>query len=429
MPYCKSNIEESVYFEILRAEQTRALILGFISLIVSIFTAVVFISLPDTVAEIVDIKAVRFIVVGILFLFSFREFGAYIILKKMLELKKHYPIELRYLGYLFEVSIPTLIIWLVSFEVDNAVVLFTPITYFYFIIIILSTLSLDWRLCLFTGIMASLQLGITSYFLLDIFRFDAGMEFFADSVTHYGKNILLLCAGFSAGFVTRQLRKRIINSFKMADERAKVVNMFGQQVSPEIVDYMMNSDDEDKSQHKFVCVMFLDIRGFTPFTENKSPEEVIQYQNKVFGFMIDIIIEHYGIINQFLGDGYMATFGAPISKGNDSQNAFSAAVKIINEVNRRSETGEIPNTKIGIGLHSGDVVAGNVGTEKRKQYSISGSTVVIAARLEGLNKTYNSCLLISEEVFNNIEYNGTYEKIGPVEIKGREKPINVFKMA
>jgi class 3 adenylate cyclase len=228
------------------------------------------------------------------------------------------------------------------------------------------------------------------------------------------------------------------------ENREKVLSMFGQQVSREIVDELLAESSESKkvldelspdifestSRRKYVCVMFLDIRDFTALVEKKEPEEIISYQNDVFGFMIEIINKHHGVINQFLGDGYMATFGAPASWGNDCQNAVNAAVEIVKMVNEKSESGEIPTTRIGIGLHAGNVVTGNVGTSLRKQYSITGNTVILASRIEQLNKKFNSQLLISEEVLNNIKEDGiSPESLGSVEVKGREKPIHIYKLS
>jgi adenylate cyclase len=125
----------------------------------------------------------------------------------------------------------------------------------------------------------------------------------------------------------------------------------------------------------------------------------------------------------------MATFGVPESKGNDSENAFLAASDIIHKVNKKSREGDIPETRIGIGLHTGKVVVGNVGTSLRKQYSITGNAVIIASRIEQLNKIYSSQLLISEEVIKNsaMDTKGL-KSLGPVELKGREKPVNLFKI-
>ena len=136
--------------------------------------------------------------------------------------------------------------------------------------------------------------------------------------------------------------------------------------------------------------------------------------------MIDIILKYNGVINQFLGDGYMATFGIPFSRGKDVQNALEAAKEIINRLKLNIESGELPDIKIGIGLHAGDVVAGNVGTEQRRQYSVSGNTVIIASRIEQLNKKFGSQLLISREILDKAETEGLEaEDLGEVPVKGQ----------
>ena len=207
----------------------------------------------------------------------------------------------------------------------------------------------------------------------------------------------------------------------------KIKTLLDQQLSTEVAQELISETDETKIQRKLVCVMFLDIRGFTNFAENRKPEEIIEYQNNVFGFMINTVYKHNGIINQFLGDGFMATFGVPESKGNDSENAFLAATEIIHQVNDKSLSGEIPETRIGIGLHTGKVVVGNVGTSLRKQYSITGNAVIIAARLEQLNKEYSSQLLLSEEVLQNASMDKkSLNSLGLVELKGRKKPVHIF---
>jgi adenylate cyclase len=213
------------------------------------------------------------------------------------------------------------------------------------------------------------------------------------------------------------------------DNRKKVINIFGQQVSKEIVDELLGNVTAEATKKVFVCIMFLDIRDFTPKMEKKEPEEIIDYQNSVFGFMIEIINKHKGIINQFLGDGYMATFGAPVSSGNNCRNAVNAALEIIERIDEKNSDGSILNTKLGIGLHAGEVVAGNVGTQVRKQYSITGNTVILASRIEQLNKKFNTQILISEEVLKNCDSKDfECENLGPVKVKGREKPIIIFKV-
>ncbi|MGB0929535.1 MAG: adenylate/guanylate cyclase domain-containing protein [Chitinophagales bacterium] len=214
------------------------------------------------------------------------------------------------------------------------------------------------------------------------------------------------------------------NDLKEAENRIK--NLLSQQVSKAVANELLAADGEQKIEKRFVCVMFLDIRNFTPFVEKLSPEEIIGYQNDVFGFMMDAIIQRKGIVNQIMGDGFMATFGATQSTGNDCMQAYLAAREIMDTVRKKSTSGEIPPTKVGIGLHAGYVVTGNVGTKNRKQFSVTGSSVIIAARLEQLNKKYKSTMVISKDVFKelpadvqpNVEFKETM-------VKGMSDPIEV----
>ncbi|MEM7106716.1 MAG: adenylate/guanylate cyclase domain-containing protein [Bacteroidota bacterium] len=216
---------------------------------------------------------------------------------------------------------------------------------------------------------------------------------------------------------------------QLVQAEKKIKKLLGQQVSDDIAQALLNEDSGNITS-KFVCIMFLDIRDFTPFAASRKPEEIIAYQNDVFGFMIEIVSAHHGVINQFMGDGFMATFGAPVSYENDVENAYNAANEIVKEVNRKSQQGEIPPTRVGIGLHAGDVVAGNVGTEVRKQYSVTGNTVITAARIEQLNKTYQTQLLISSSVYERLSVNGALNDFAvETKIKGRKDPITIYKVA
>ena len=164
-----------------------------------------------------------------------------------------------------------------------------------------------------------------------------------------------------AGFVSSRIRAQILNSFHSLEERNRVVNMFGQHVSPAVVERLLQQDVEVRGEVRNVCVMFLDIRDFTTFSETREPVDVVDYLNSLFVFMIDGVNRHHGIVNKFLGDGFMAIFGAPISSDDDRQNAVRAAREIVDEVHARTQDGTIPPTRIGIGLHAGMAVTGNVG--------------------------------------------------------------------
>jgi class 3 adenylate cyclase len=223
-----------------------------------------------------------------------------------------------------------------------------------------------------------------------------------------------------------------LNSTKGKLERAekRIVKLLRQQVSGGVAKALLSGDEENRVAQKFVCVMFLDIRDFTPMAEQMNPEELIAFQNKVFGFMIDAVERNHGTLNQLLGDGFMATFGAPVSHGNDCQNAFNAALEILTELKDRNKSGALPKTKVGIGLHAGDVVTGNVGNEARKQYSVTGNPVITASRVEQLNKEYKSQLIITQEVYDKLDQHiGTDADFIEVHVKGRSAPVRIMKIA
>lgn len=145
--------------------------------------------------------------------------------------------------------------------------------------------------------------------------------------------------------------------------------------------------------------------------------------------MIDIVQTHKGVINQFLGDGFMATFGAPVAIDNSSQEATEAALEIIDKIQSEYLKKVIPKTRIGIGLHYDEAVTGNIGSAVRKQYSITGKVVIMASRIEQLNKKYGTTLLISKEVYtqlNNTTQN-RFEWLETAKIKGSEKLVSLYK--
>lgn len=209
----------------------------------------------------------------------------------------------------------------------------------------------------------------------------------------------------------------------------KIEGLFGQQVSEEIAAEMIGSEKEIESKPYNATIMFMDIRDFTLFADSKPPSDVAHFQNTVFGALMNIIKNQHGVVLQLLGDGLMAVFGAPIATQHHAQNAVNASYDIVKKIDTLILEGRIPKIKVGIGLHSGDIIAGNLGNSVRKSYSLTGKNVIIAARIEPLNKKFNSQFLISESVYKNIQKdNIEAEDMGQIPLKGIEHPIKVYKL-
>jgi len=214
-------------------------------------------------------------------------------------------------------------------------------------------------------------------------------------------------------------------------ERDQLMGIFGQFIAPELVREIAEKGADLTSQRRFVCIMFLDIRGFTTFAETRDPAEVVDYIDTLLGFMAEIVQRHHGIIHQFQGDGFLAFFGAPLSHGNDCLNAVRAARELIARIDAEVAGGRISPTRAGIGLHAGDVVAGTIGSALHREYAVTGDPVNLASRIEGLNKRFHSQILVSAEVLHRAAMagDGGIDDLGEIDIRGRAGAVHIYKLA
>ena len=356
------------------------------------------------------------------------------ILRKILEKKKHqikkYIRRLRFVNAVFEASIPTAAIILLTFFLDPIVAVNSPAVFLYFVFILVSILDLDFKVCAVVGIVTASEYLFVSLYFLESFNSVTTLEIFVLPISYIAKSMIMLVSGLAAGAIAIHIRKKIIGSLETIQERNELEKAFGQQVSKEVVDEFIQNNLTITSRERKATIMFLDIRDFSNFCEGKTPEEINKYQNEVLSFMIDIVTNHRGIINQILGDGFMATFGAPVEDEKHTDNAVKAANEIIRQLNFNNEEGKIEKTKVGIGIHCGEVVTGNVGTEERMQYSVTGNTVILASRLEQLNKEFNSSIIVSKDVIDNVNIEDIeHQSLGNVTVKGFANPIEVYKLS
>ncbi len=159
--------------------------------------------------------------------------------------------------------------------------------------------------------------------------------------------LLLYVALFTIFFRAYQRQKRV------NDERNRIMGVFGQHVSPEVVNKLLSQNVDQAGEMRNVCLMFLDIRNFTTFTEKAHPAEVVGYLNSLFEFMVDCVNRNQGIVNKFLGDGFMAVFGAPIPDEKNCHHALKASIEILNELGKFNAGRAQDATRVGIGLHAG----------------------------------------------------------------------------
>jgi len=204
---------------------------------------------------------------------------------------------------------------------------------------------------------------------------------------------------------------------------------FGMYLTPEISELILKGGVNPSGQIMEATILFCDLRGYSQFAEKKSPVEVVQFLNQYFTNMEEIIRSNGGIVLQFIGDEIEAVFGAPKPLDEHADKALGCAIsmrKRLMEMNKnRIENGEEP-VYHGIGIHSGKVLAGSIGSPTRKSYAMVGDTVNLASRLQELNKEFGTDIIISRET--KLLLKGTYplKALGEVKIKGREQSVEIY---
>jgi adenylate cyclase len=204
-------------------------------------------------------------------------------------------------------------------------------------------------------------------------------------------------------------------------------------VSREVADEILASGKmaELKSERRKITVLFADVRGFTSLSENMSPEEVVSLLNEYFDKMIDAIFRYKGTLNKFLGDGFMAIFGAPADDPFQEEHAIYAALEMQNgvrELREKFERYHVKDFRIGIGINTGVAVVGNIGCEQRMEYTAVGDTVNTASRLESKTKELNVDTLVSEYTYVAVRNRFRFRKGDLLHVKGKAESIQVFSV-
>jgi len=203
-------------------------------------------------------------------------------------------------------------------------------------------------------------------------------------------------------------------------------------LSPEVVEMIASNPEGVRlgGVNQKVSVMFADIRGFTGLSEKLQPEKVVEILNNYFTHVTEVIFDHGGTLDKYLGDGVMALFGAPLSKGNDAENAVLAAQSIqrlVVELNRDASARGWPELNVGIGINTGIVTAGNIGSPRRIDYTVIGDTVNSASRLMS-NAPPGSIIISQSTAADLTKAKFQLRRLKPLTVKGKSEPIEVFSV-
>ncbi len=213
-------------------------------------------------------------------------------------------------------------------------------------------------------------------------------------------------------------------------EKELIKDALGKMVDPKVRDHLLEKGIALGGTEARVTVLFSDIRSFTTLSEKMTPERIVELLNSYFERMSRCIYDENGYINKFIGDAVLAVFGYPLENPDHAESAFRAARAMLKELERLNKdlaAREFPALEIGLGIHTGQVLAGNIGTSKRLEFTVIGDTVNIASRLESLSKKHPYRIFLSEDTKNSLgSVTDDFVSLGKTEIRGKEKRIEIY---
>ena len=214
-------------------------------------------------------------------------------------------------------------------------------------------------------------------------------------------------------------------------ERDKLKTTFGKYMTEAVMEHLLAGKVQLGGESLTATILFSDIRSFTSISEKMDAKSLVSLLNEYFTEMVDVVIHEDGVVDKYIGDAIMAVFGAPVTKPDDALHAVRAAVgmrKALESLNEKLVKRGMPPIKTGIGIHTGEVVAGNIGSEKRMEYTVIGDAVNLASRLESATKELGAPVLISDDTYQLVKDHVEARAVKEITVKGREQPVMTYEI-
>jgi len=216
-------------------------------------------------------------------------------------------------------------------------------------------------------------------------------------------------------------------------EKKKVRGAFQYYLHASVVEQMLKNPDKLKlgGEKKDLTVLFSDIRGFTRISEKMSPESLVKFLNEYLTKMTDIVFKYDGLLDKYIGDAIMAMWGAPLDQPDHPQRACSTALEMVAELGllqQKWSAEGMPPLKIGIGINTGPMVVGNMGSARRFDYTVMGDSVNLGSRLEGLNKLYGTNIIVSEMTYEQVREEILGRELDFVQVVGKDYPVKIYEL-
>lgn len=253
--------------------------------------------------------------------------------------------------------------------------------------------------------------------------------FFFASYTLFNSNILMGVTRGAFGMVLAFISVVVYRAMTEEKDKKRIRETFGKYVSPSVVDQLVDITPELGGVDKELTVLFSDIRGFTTLSENMSPQELVNHLNVYLTAMTDLILEYRGTLDKYVGDEVMCFWGAPLPQANHAELACQCAIMQMRKLAELNEGWPAhKRINIGIGVNSGIMTVGNMGSPVRMNYTLMGDNVNLGARLEGTNKTYATNIIVSEYTYGLVKDKFVFRELDNIRVKGKNKPVVIYEL-
>lgn len=261
-----------------------------------------------------------------------------------------------------------------------------------------------------------------------LLAYAAGVQYLFGSFQLIWPLVIPLGAGTSAALILL-----IFNFMVEIRQHRWIKKSFSRYLNPEVIDILVKNPDQLQlgGEEKELTVIMADIRNFTTLSETLSPGELIDLLNRYLGELTEVILNNGGTLDKYMGDAIMAFFGAPVADDRHPQKACHTVTQMCDRLHRKREewvAQGLPALHFGVGLSTGIMVVGNLGSKRRFDYSVIGDNVNLASRLEGLTKIYGVEVIVSEQTHDRLDETFLCRELDTVQVKGRQAPVRIFEL-
>jgi len=253
----------------------------------------------------------------------------------------------------------------------------------------------------------------------------------SDALKRLEQQEYVMVHGVTTGDELEDLASGFNTMVEGLQERDKLKTTFGKYMTEAVMEHLLAGKVQLGGESLTATILFSDIRSFTSISEKMDAKQLVSLLNEYFTEMVDVVIKENGVVDKYIGDAIMAVFGAPVPRPDDPLHAVRAAVGMrtaLAALNVKLKARGVPEIKTGIGVHTGEVIAGNIGSEKRMEYTVIGDAVNLASRLETATKELGAPVLISDDTYQLVKDHVEARAVKEITVKGREKPVMTYEV-